>query len=296
MSTVATRENIANIYVATFGRAPLDAGLDYWEGTGLSLEEIAENFFTQQETQDKYPPGTSNEDFVSITFTNMFNHTPAGDYWVKQLDAGNVTRDQMILQVSQGAQDGTHADETIIDNKTDVGLYYAESGLTDAHYSLADVNEMPAVKDSHIDGIYNEVIVFDLAPANTETDEGVANTFTLTATTHDFSAVGDTRTGMLEDTDVEFQLTPADPIGQNVGTFDTNKLDFNILDLSPVNKPILEGANSVTFDVTGEIDAYTGELNEKYAVVAKLDDSIFNVPLVGLSAEAVLLDVPPQVL
>ena len=47
-STVATDENVAELYVATFGRAPLGTGLDYWvNDSGLDLENIATSFFDQ---------------------------------------------------------------------------------------------------------------------------------------------------------------------------------------------------------------------------------------------------------
>lgn len=52
----ATDESVAGLYVATFDRAPDGAGLDYWvEESNLSLEGIAESFFDQPETKEKYP-------------------------------------------------------------------------------------------------------------------------------------------------------------------------------------------------------------------------------------------------
>ncbi len=54
-ATEANRENVAKLYVATFDRAPDAAGLDYWVNTPLSLEEIAQSSFDQDETKTLYP-------------------------------------------------------------------------------------------------------------------------------------------------------------------------------------------------------------------------------------------------
>ena len=51
-----TREQVAELYVATFNRAPDAEGLDYWvNASGLTIEGIAQSFFDQPETQAKYP-------------------------------------------------------------------------------------------------------------------------------------------------------------------------------------------------------------------------------------------------
>ena len=53
--TTPTQENVTKLYVAFFGRAPDQAGLNYWvTNSGLSLEGITQSFFDQQETKDKY--------------------------------------------------------------------------------------------------------------------------------------------------------------------------------------------------------------------------------------------------
>ena len=49
-----TREQVAQIYVATFNRAPLEEGLDYWTNSGFNIEQIAGSFFDQPEAQAIY--------------------------------------------------------------------------------------------------------------------------------------------------------------------------------------------------------------------------------------------------
>jgi len=134
---------VARLYVATFNRAPLQAGLDYWANTsGLAIEDIARSFFDQPETQVLYPAGTSNTVFVTAIYQNLFNRDPlpAGlDYWIGPDGlGGSITRDVMILAVINGA---TGIDAETMANKTEVGLYYAASGLIGTNFSLASVTD-----------------------------------------------------------------------------------------------------------------------------------------------------------
>ena len=139
-----TQENVAKLYVANFNRAPLQAGLDYWvNDSNLQLEGIAQSFFDQNETKEKYPPGIQNDEFVATIFTNLFNRPNTGDYWVNQLDSDSVRKDQMILAVMNGALDtNISKDATILANKTTVALAFATrlSAFTDVSDEIAKVN------------------------------------------------------------------------------------------------------------------------------------------------------------
>ena len=75
-----TREQVAQIYVATFNRAPLSDGLDYWTESGFTIEQIATSFFDQDEAQAIYTDDGEpipSEEFVTIIFDNLFNREPA---------------------------------------------------------------------------------------------------------------------------------------------------------------------------------------------------------------------------
>ncbi len=50
-ATEPTCESVTKLYIATFNRAPDASGLCYWLNSGFSIEEIAESFFDQPETQ-----------------------------------------------------------------------------------------------------------------------------------------------------------------------------------------------------------------------------------------------------
>ena len=79
---VPTKESVTKLYVATFNRAPDQAGLVYWSTHAdfKTIEPIAESFFYQEETQLLYPNTMDNSEFVNEIYNNLFNRDaePAG--------------------------------------------------------------------------------------------------------------------------------------------------------------------------------------------------------------------------
>ncbi len=146
-ATAPTQESVAKLYVATFDRAPDAVGLAYWlDDSGLSLEQIAMSFFDQKETQEKYPSGTATGLFVETVYANLFNRTPDDtglEYWIAELDSGRISRSVFILAVINGALGD---DAVILNNKMEVGLYFAQKGLNDAQLAkdvMKNINADP---------------------------------------------------------------------------------------------------------------------------------------------------------
>jgi len=142
-ATVATKNNITQLYVANFNRAPDNAGLKYWvNDSKLFLEEIALSFYDQPESKKMYPSSFSNAEFINAVYDNMFNRKPDSKgfkYWERALDDGLISRSLFILAVGNGAQND---DKLILDNKTIVGLEFAKSGndkISDAYKVMNDV-------------------------------------------------------------------------------------------------------------------------------------------------------------
>ncbi|MEA3492704.1 MAG: DUF4214 domain-containing protein [Campylobacterota bacterium] len=131
-ATTPERESVVKLYIATFDRAPDADGLEYWlNDSKLTLEEIAQSFFDQKETKALYPEDYSNERFIEAVYRNLFNRS--GDkagvaYWLTELDSGSISRDIFILAVINGALGD---DAVILDNKTIVGLAFANAGMND---------------------------------------------------------------------------------------------------------------------------------------------------------------------
>jgi len=156
---LATNENVTKLYVATFNRAPDANGLKYWvDESKLEIEDIASSFFEQNETKVLYPDGYSNIDFINSIYLNLFSHSPdqAGlSYWQIRLDDKKIIKSQFILAIINGAQND---DKSILDNKTAVGLRFAEGGLSDLESSkvvMKGITADPATKDAMINAINN---------------------------------------------------------------------------------------------------------------------------------------------
>ncbi len=124
-----TYDKVAKLYVAMFDRAPDMAGLEYWVyKSGLPLEGVAMSFFDQSETKLLYPLNYSNSEFIDAIYRNVFGREPdkAGkDYWLKELNSGNIDKSTFILAVINGARG---EDSVLMDNKTEVALEYAQKG------------------------------------------------------------------------------------------------------------------------------------------------------------------------
>ena len=134
----STRELVTEIYVATFGRAPAYDGLTYWTNAvdtgGFTIDQVAQSFFDQPETQEKFPEGSSNSEFITTIFDNVLNRAPADSglaYWVDALDSGVMRRDQAIMAIINGAKaaTGSSDDAAILAKKTKIGVYFANTEI-----------------------------------------------------------------------------------------------------------------------------------------------------------------------
>ena len=127
---------VAELYIATFGRAPDASGLDYWTNEvidgKLDLDGVAESFFDQEETQTMYG-NTSNEDFIISVYANTLGRDVDGSdegvqYWVKELDSGSYSKDVAIKTIIDGAkaETGSPEDALLLENRVNTGLLYSQ--------------------------------------------------------------------------------------------------------------------------------------------------------------------------
>ena len=131
-STTPTLESVTRLYIATFNRSPDSDGINYWLNSKLSLEEIADSFFYQKETQQLYPSSLTTPAFVDKVYHNLFNRSAdveGGAYWIKELDNHSINRSQFILALINGAKGD---DLMILINKTSVSLAFVENGCNSA--------------------------------------------------------------------------------------------------------------------------------------------------------------------
>ncbi|MBM1309631.1 DUF4214 domain-containing protein [Sulfitobacter mediterraneus] len=143
-------DTFIELYIAYFNRAPDALGLYFWGSAfanGTSLDEMAALFLDQDETRATYPTDATNLDFATQVYSNVLGRTPdqAGlDFWVGQLDQGNVTRGTFILRVLEGAKsdppgdatqefiDLQRGDQAFLVDKTEIGTYFSViKGMSD---------------------------------------------------------------------------------------------------------------------------------------------------------------------
>jgi hypothetical protein len=263
-----TQQQVAELYVATFNRAPEAAGLSYWVndsfGGNPTIEQIAASFFDQSETQALYPAGTTDEAFVTSIYQNLFNRAPDADglaYWTGSEGLGGaMTRDVMIEAMKNGAQGD---DAEIIANKAEVGLYYAEQGLTGT-YSLASVTADDATVTTA------KAEVDDLVPTPGET-------FTLTTSTDeiDGTANDDTIDGTVvnslnaADSIIDETTTDNDTLNVKLTTADVQATVKNIenvnVDWASNNTIALDATNMTgnTFNLAASGLAFNGNATIK---------------------------------
>ncbi|PHS55932.1 MAG: hypothetical protein COB17_10640 [Sulfurimonas sp.] len=148
-------QEVAEIYVSTFGRAPDQAGLAYWVGEvmkgNLTIAQVSESFFDQQETQDLYADA-SDMDFLISIYKNALGQTvDANDdglkYWLGELEAGaGVTRDGFIKTLINGAKadTGNVLDAQLLENRVNAGLLYAKEVGVNSDLASQIMNDITA--------------------------------------------------------------------------------------------------------------------------------------------------------
>ncbi len=131
---------LTDLYLAFFGRAPDVTGMEYWVQSNLNggkdLTRIAKDFSWSTEAQALFPTGSSNRDFVQLVYNNCFDRQPdtAGwDYWTQRLSALNPqdpeylnNRGAFVGELLLGAYASTSGmeDRTLLGPRPDVALHY----------------------------------------------------------------------------------------------------------------------------------------------------------------------------
>lgn len=144
---------VVNLYIAETNRAPDAMGLIYWGSQrvdGITIQQMADAFFAQGETQALYPVSQTVQDFVSTVYQNLFERpadTAGLDYWAGQIEQGNISKGGFFFEVLEGVKQGTR-DEQVLLNKEAVAANFALThGLNNPDWAravVADVNDTAA--------------------------------------------------------------------------------------------------------------------------------------------------------
>jgi len=136
--TVAMRTEVAQNYVALFGRAPDTDGLSYWVqqlGAGASSAAVAQAMYDTTPARAYFPGWMTNEEVVGSFYTNVLGRSADAEglaYWAGRLaatSAGNVIREMVTAVVNWaptgGANDAAGATaKALFDNKVAVANYW----------------------------------------------------------------------------------------------------------------------------------------------------------------------------
>jgi len=142
---------IAELYVATFDRAPDAAGLKYWveqHKKGMSIEDIAKSFFDQPETKEKYD-NADLDTFIESVYEHVLDRKAdqAGlEYWKGELEKGHISKDKFIIAILNGAKEHQDDHKHLLD-KVDVGLTFVKEGLNDPEMAKTVIAQFKELKD-----------------------------------------------------------------------------------------------------------------------------------------------------
>jgi hypothetical protein len=173
------------LYVAYFNRAPDATGLLFWGSVladGMSMNQIARQFFDQPETQALYGGSSETGDFLTIVYSNILGRNPdaAGfDYWTGVLDSGAVDRSEFILAMIEGAKaaTGSTIDAQYLETKAEIGAYYAVvHGLN----NISVANTAMQTFDGTIASVINAKDIIDDHAALVDTAQGSEFTISMT--------------------------------------------------------------------------------------------------------------------
>ena len=125
---------VSMLYVALFNRASEGEGNRYWQGTGLSMEEMAGSMLSTTDAQNYFGNSLdTNRAFVEHIYRNTLNKAPSDDpdgiaYWVNLLNSG-VSRGTMVSSFVTAATDPANAGnaQNQFNNRVTVSNYMSQN-------------------------------------------------------------------------------------------------------------------------------------------------------------------------
>tara|TARA_R110002049_G_scaffold84221_1_gene214420 strand:- start:1470 stop:3788 length:2319 start_codon:yes stop_codon:yes gene_type:complete len=216
MATQEQKQALTALYVGYYDRAPDPDGLQFWIDqidNGREFSTIAADFAAAPEALAKYPylstPDVSTPStFITSIYLNLFGRTPdqAGlDFWTGVLNDGSVSVAEMIEEIIMGAvndEDAGTFDKTVLDNKIEVGLDFAESTADVSGFEFDADAKLAA--EAAVNGVTEDPATVEAAKAATDAfidgETNVGTSFALTSGEDQLvgTAANDTFTAALE--------------------------------------------------------------------------------------------------
>lgn len=128
---------LTDFYLSFLDRAPEPEGLEYWQERlleeGQSFGDIAKDFALSEEVRLKPPTGTSDREFIRLTYQQFFHREPdpeGWDYWTNRLQTAGGDPNQrgaFLGELLLGAYAPTSGerDRNYLTNRHELSLSYA---------------------------------------------------------------------------------------------------------------------------------------------------------------------------
>ena len=139
-------EQVSQLYIALFNRAPESAGFNYWVqrmNNGDSFAFIAQEMFNCEAARVTYPKSFTSTQIINTFYANVLGRTPDAEgltYWKARLDEKGANPGAIItsmIDAVNGYKDGDNKDadintaalnsQKLLNNKLAVSLNYAQT-------------------------------------------------------------------------------------------------------------------------------------------------------------------------
>lgn len=156
--TVQMREQVSQLYVALFGRAPDGEGLGYWVGqldAGKTMVDVANTMYATAPARVLYPSFLTNQEIIGNFYTNVLGRTADADglnFWTGKLNAAGATAGSVIAEMINTVANYSGTDpagltsQKLFNNKVAVAQWYGEQNgnIAGANTVLTAVTSDPA--------------------------------------------------------------------------------------------------------------------------------------------------------
>ncbi len=150
MATVASENNVQELYIAYFGRPADPAGLAFYadalDAGTTTIEDIATSFGNSTEAASIV--ALSTDDYLAAVylqaFARAYDTAVDGTFWADAINSGATTKELAMIQILDGASAGADADS--VANKVTVATTYTTAVTADGkEYATADITAAKAV-------------------------------------------------------------------------------------------------------------------------------------------------------
>ena len=135
MATVASENNVQELYIAYFGRPADPAGLAFYadalDAGTTTIEDIATSFGNSTEAASIV--ALSTDDYLAAVylqaFARAYDTAVDGTFWADAINSGATTKELAMIQILDGASAGADADS--VANKVTVATTYTTAVTAD---------------------------------------------------------------------------------------------------------------------------------------------------------------------